>query len=96
MTRLAAGLADTPGRGSPRSEQGRAPLGVAALAGSSPGGALGVPGWLSSAASLPLWAELIQVLARLPRRSRHCIIATAASAARVREPLSGVRALAPR
>lgn len=68
MTRLAAGLADTPGSVLPCSVLKRAPSGVsvAAVCASAP-----AVSWLSAAAAPQLSRELIQLLARFPRRSRH-------------------------
>lgn len=78
MTRLAAGLADTPGSVFPCRVLGQ---GLASV--SQP---LVCPSSALSAAACPqLWRELIQLLARFPRRSRHCIIATAAPTVRVHE-----------
>lgn len=85
MTRLAAGLADTPGSVFPCRVLGQ---GLASV--SQP---LVCPSSALSAAACPqLWRELIQLLARFPRRSRHCIIATAAPTVRVHE--APTRALA--
>lgn len=85
MTRLAAGLADTPGFVFPCRVLGQ---GLASV--SQP---LVCPSSALSAAACPqLWRELIQLLARFPRRSRHCIIATAAPTVRVHE--APTRALA--
>lgn len=94
MTRLAGRLADTPGLAAgfhavweDRGEEGEVPplVSVAAVCPST----LAVSCRLSGpAACLQLRRELIQLPARFPRRSRHCIIATAApDRARARAPL---------
>lgn len=87
MTRLAVGLADTPGCALPCSVEGQGSVSVSVHAARPSALTLSR---LSAAASLQLWRELIQLLARFPRRSRHCIIATAALTARAHEAYSCV------
>lgn len=85
MTRLAAGLADTPGR---VWVQGR---GLRRSAGWQPlGGALAVLGWLSSAASLQLWRRTHPTPRTPPTAQSPLHHSNSSLAARVHERLSSV------